>query len=332
MKKLRRFLKQQFVPHQGNDHRPHFLSIKSVAAVFLLVFLLEAALLSQIFLRLPGSNFLAAVLPSVLTDYTNEDRQKHGVGALKVSPKLEEAAKLKANDMALKGYFSHTTPEGQDPWYFLKLAGYEYQYAGENLAVNFVESRDVETAWMNSEGHRANIINASYTEIGIATAQGVYQGRPTIFVVQFFGTPRVVSVPVAVTPKPVPQVAPVPASRVLGEEADETALAVNQDGLAPAGAGELLVKAVEAAKAPFVATAHSTLGYQFATNPRWLANAVLSLLLLIVLLALILKIFIKPKIQYPLLIANGVMLFVAIAGALYLNHFIFSSVFNGLIV
>jgi hypothetical protein len=91
--------------------------------------------------------------------------------------------------MATKGYFSHTSPEGLSPWHWFDTVGYKFMYAGENLAINFSESTDVEQAWMNSPGHRANILNERFTEIGIATAQGTYQGQPTIFVAQMFGKP-----------------------------------------------------------------------------------------------------------------------------------------------
>jgi len=111
------------------------------------------------------------------------------VSELKVSPILEKAAQMKADDMASKSYFAHNTPDGKTPWYWLEQAGYRYIYAGENLAVNFENSEDVETAWMNSPGHFLNIMNPKYTEIGIATSTGIYKGREAVFVVQMFGKP-----------------------------------------------------------------------------------------------------------------------------------------------
>ncbi len=98
---------------------------------------------------------------------------------------------MKADDMATKGYFAHTSPEGLTPWYWFAQVGYNYTYAGENLAINFNESKDVDTAWLASPTHRANILNSHYTEIGIATAQGMYKGVQATFVVQMFGTPVV---------------------------------------------------------------------------------------------------------------------------------------------
>lgn len=133
----------------------------------------------------------AAVIASLLIFETNQERAEKQIPELKENPTLTKAAQLKANSMAEKGYFSHTDPEGNSPWYYLNLAGYKYEFAGENLAVNFVESKEVHKAWMNSATHKANIIQPKFTEIGIATAEGVYKGKKAVFVVQFFGTPKI---------------------------------------------------------------------------------------------------------------------------------------------
>jgi hypothetical protein len=135
------------------------------------------------------SKILALIYPGVLTDLTNSERQAVGLSTLKINPYLQEAARRKANDMAIKGYFAHTSPSGITPWHWFGEAGYRYQYAGENLAVNFTDSKDVESAWMRSPSHRANILNKNYTEIGIATSKGTFGGRETTFVVQMFGRP-----------------------------------------------------------------------------------------------------------------------------------------------
>ncbi len=148
-----------------------------------------------------ATNQFASVVSSVLVDLANTDRAAYNVNGLSVNPLLVEAAQAKANDMAAKGYFAHTSPEGVDSWHWFKKVGYDFQHAGENLAVDFTDSADVERAWMNSPTHRDNVLNAKYTEIGIATAAGYYQGRPTTFVVQMFGTPRTGAVATA-RPKP----------------------------------------------------------------------------------------------------------------------------------
>ncbi len=148
-----------------------------------------------------GSGGLAAVVTATLVDLANSDRSEENLGNLKISPVLVEAAQAKANDMAEKGYFAHNSPEGLTSWHWFSEAGYSFSYAGENLAVNFSDSMDVENAWMKSPTHRANIMNGKFTEIGIATAVGEYKGKETVFVVQMFGTPRAVAASGA--PRPV---------------------------------------------------------------------------------------------------------------------------------
>lgn len=135
-------------------------------------------------------DFVASVLPAVLVDLANADRAATETPTLRTSAKLERAAQLKANDMASKGYFAHNSPEGVTPWHWFNEVGYKFVYAGENLAINFNESSEVNTAWLNSPTHKANIMNDRFTEIGIATAEGIYQGKNSIFVVQMFGKPR----------------------------------------------------------------------------------------------------------------------------------------------
>ena len=159
-----------------------------IAIVFLTVLIILVGIIPSF--RTDVLNSLSAIYASVLVSLTNRDRAVANVAELKVNPLLEKAAQMKADDMASQGYFAHNTPDGKTPWYWLSVVGYEYKYAGENLAVNFKESVDVETAWMNSHGHFLNIMNPKFTEIGIATSTGFYKGREAIFVVQLFGAPR----------------------------------------------------------------------------------------------------------------------------------------------
>jgi len=163
--------------------------MKLKIAIFCLVFLIVVVGAVPT-LRSNVLDSLSAVYASVLVNLTNQNRTTANVSELTVNPLLEKAAQMKADDMAAKGYFAHNTPEGLTPWYWFEKAGYKYSYAGENLAVNFENSDEVETAWMNSPGHFMNIMNPKYTEIGIATSTGIYKGKQAIFVVQLFGTPR----------------------------------------------------------------------------------------------------------------------------------------------
>lgn len=185
LKNFRRYL----IPHEENDHQPHLLRTAFVTKFLLAILLVESFYLVHAYVIFPRSDFFAAVLSSVLVEQTNAERAKGSLATLKTNPRLEEAARLKAEDMAARGYFAHNTPDGKTPWWFIEKAGYYYDAAGENLAVNFSESADVTAAWMHSPLHRANIENARFTEIGIATAQGMHKGKEAIFVVQMFGRP-----------------------------------------------------------------------------------------------------------------------------------------------
>lgn len=181
-------VKKYFIPNEKNDYKPHILRKASVATLsFLALFIFFLGTFHVEVIE--RTSLLSEVIARVLVDKTNTNRVQNSLNGLTINPLLEKAAQEKANDMAKKGYFAHTSPDGTTPWYWFEKAGYQFLYAGENLAVNFSDSSDVDRAWMNSPGHRANILNGKFTEIGIATAKGMYNGRETIFVVEMFGKP-----------------------------------------------------------------------------------------------------------------------------------------------
>jgi len=120
---------------------------------------------------------------------TNELRVKNNLSPLSINEKLSKAAEAKANDMFEDDYWAHTAPDGTEPSNFIKAYGYEYSYAGENLAVDFANSKDVVDAWYKSPSHRENLINQDYTEIGFAVVNGELNRRKTTLVVQMFGKP-----------------------------------------------------------------------------------------------------------------------------------------------
>ena len=96
----------------------------------------------------------------------NADRAAHGLPALKLNMNLVRLAEKYGQDMINRNYFSHYNPEGQSPFDRMQQAGITYSYAGENLAINS-NVKAAETAFMNSAGHRANILNTNFTEVGI---------------------------------------------------------------------------------------------------------------------------------------------------------------------
>ena len=191
MKKRRSRKLHDFVlPHAGNGYKPLLLTAGGVcAALALVVFVQGVYVLGSRFIS-SNPDFMASVLPSVVTSLTNEDRAANGLAVVTPDALLTKAAQLKAEDMAEKGYFSHVSPDGKTPWYWLDQVQYPYSYAGENLAVDFNDSKDVEDAWMASPTHRANIVKPQYTRIGVGVAKGMFEGNETTFVVQFFATPK----------------------------------------------------------------------------------------------------------------------------------------------
>lgn len=132
----------------------------------------------------------AAVSPAVLTWFVNEERKNQSLESLTPNDLLAEAATRKAEDMAERGYFSHVSPEGREPWYWLDEVGYAYDYAGENLALDFVDSGALTQAWMESDTHRSNLLGDTYTEVGTGVATGTFEGFPVQFVVQLYARPE----------------------------------------------------------------------------------------------------------------------------------------------
>lgn len=102
----------------------------------------------------------------------NQERKKAGVPALTLSDKLTNIAYTKAKDMADKNYFSHQSPTYGSPFDMLKQFGVSYSYAGENIAAGQKSAEEVMNSWMNSSGHRQNILNENYTQLGV----GFYRG------------------------------------------------------------------------------------------------------------------------------------------------------------
>lgn len=103
---------------------------------------------------------------------TNQERAKYGLKPLANDWELSRVARYKSVDMRDKRYFSHTSPTYGSPFTMMKNFGISYRSAGENIAAGQTTAAAVVRAWMNSEGHRANILNSSYTHIGVGYASG----------------------------------------------------------------------------------------------------------------------------------------------------------------
>lgn len=215
MQSVKEWFHHYFIPRESNNHRAGILHHRS------LFILIAAILLSQVFMTLGERKYPAvlgisySITPEELLTLTNQKRQDAGLPPLKMNSELANAAAGKAQDMFIKNYWAHVSPDGVTPWVFIKGAGYEYMYAGENLARGFTTATDVMNAWMASPGHRENILSKNYSDIGFAIKSGTLTGDDTVLVVEEFGSrasdiaQRDTSVAAAGEPIPV-SITPVP--------------------------------------------------------------------------------------------------------------------------
>jgi len=144
-------------------------------------------LLMGIFL-LPQVAYLSSIAPEKLIELTNKERQTAGLNSLTANQLLTQAAIEKGKTIIETNIFSHTINDKRfSAW--VRDAGYNYSYVGENLAIDFSSSEGVIEAWNNSPLHKKNLLNPYYREIGISAVSGKFQGQETTVVVQVFGAP-----------------------------------------------------------------------------------------------------------------------------------------------
>lgn len=214
IKKINIFFHRLFIPSENNNYRAKTLQID-----FLTYYLILALFLSFIYKTTPFFGLARNIL-GVATDITvdklfsltNQERTNNGLQSLTYSDKLSKAAEEKAKNMFAKNYWAHYAPDGTTPWEFILSSGYKYEYAGENLAKDFMFSDGVVSAWMDSKTHRENILRPNYDEVGFGVINGVLNGEETTLVVQMFGKPLAGNQPLAIntqqnTAKP-PEVKP----------------------------------------------------------------------------------------------------------------------------
>lgn len=190
MKNICKFFHGLFIPKEENNFRAKALHIDSLA-IYLILALFLNFFFKQISPNFPNVLGYATDITTVkLLELTNQERAKHNLPTLSYEEKLSSAAKKKAEDMFQKNYWSHYAPDGTSPWQFIISSDYQYEYAGENLAKNFMFSKGVIEAWMNSQSHRENLLKKDYTDVGFAIVNGVLNGEQTTLVVQMLGTPQ----------------------------------------------------------------------------------------------------------------------------------------------
>lgn len=183
-----------FVPHAANQYRPHLIRRTGLLLVGV------GVMAMQLYGAVTPITVLGArqhITVAELLRSTNDERHASNLPQLALNDKLTEAALLKAQDMFKQQYWAHTSPAGATPWHWFGRVGYDYTYAGENLAKNFASSKAVSAAWMASPEHRANILDTHYTQVGFAVVDGILSSKPTTLVVALYGKPVSVSPAIA---------------------------------------------------------------------------------------------------------------------------------------
>ena len=170
-----------------NNYRRKIVFYKRVVVLALVIVFLFGFqfLFSQIYEYSRASGISSQKIISLV----NIERRNKGLPELATKNQIMSAASKKAQDMSSKSYFSHYSPAGKRGVSFISDQGYSYEKSGENLAVYFSTELEIVTAWMNSSGHRQNILNADFIHTGVAVAQGKYDNVDTFFVVQLFAKP-----------------------------------------------------------------------------------------------------------------------------------------------
>lgn len=126
-------------------------------------------------LQIPQLDQSVLAFEAEVVRLVNEIRQQNGLQPLTANWELSRVARYKSQDMVDNRYFSHTSPTYGTPFQMIQAFGLSYRTAGENIAYGYSTPQAVVNGWMNSSGHRANILNASYTQIGVGyVAQGHY--------------------------------------------------------------------------------------------------------------------------------------------------------------
>jgi uncharacterized protein YkwD len=134
-----------------------------------------------------GSSGGAAGVLGEVVDRTNAERGRHGLRPLAVDQRLAAAAQAHSADMVRRGFFAHESPDGRQVWDRAVAAGYAYRKVAENIAAGQRTAEEVVRGWMESPGHRANILDRDLTQIGVGRADG---GSYGVYWTQVFGTPR----------------------------------------------------------------------------------------------------------------------------------------------
>jgi len=231
MDRLIKRFRHYLVPGQSNNFRARALHTSSIFFYIIILLFIQTTrpILHTINPNILG--YATNITMERILLLVNQERAKVNLAPLSVSTLLQSAAAAKASDMFNKNYWAHISPTGVTPWTFITGAGYQYLYAGENLAKSFSSSDEVVAAWMKSPTHRANILKKEYTEIGLAVMNGTLAGEETTLVVQEFGTRVKNKAVLAQNPEELPSVTVIPKVAVIPTGTSQKVAFIDSSGL-----------------------------------------------------------------------------------------------------
>jgi len=283
-----------FIPCHANNHKPHFVRHKALHIYSIILIVIKIAVSSLLFITFPSSAEFSTVTTNRIIELTNQARVEQGLPLLIHNPILDQSASYKADDMIVNNYFNHDSPAGITPWEWFKKAGYNYTFAGENLAMNFSDAEEAVTAWLESPTHKANIMNSSYDEIGVSVIIGQIDGQETTLVVQHFGKSFVNKVKHQFKPtdsQPVPEV----------------------EGATMVGDGDAIEVTFRKEAKP-----KNTLSLIVSSSRK-----IFTVLAVFLIINLLLTIFIRIKIQHkPIIIHTIIVIILSVLMVLFHLHFI----------
>lgn len=307
-------IKLIFVPQEGNEFEPPALRQRALLGYGLGLLFLKIIIIAFI-IYFPKTDFFAAINAQNLVNLINQSRTAQNLSTLSVNQKLNQAAGLKAQDMIVNNYFDHTSPSGISPWHWFSQAGYSFVWAGENLAIHFTDTNAVFDAWMASSGHRDNILNPNFKDIGVAVATGQIDGRQTTVSVLAFGSPGVTQPKITPATKTNSPTQPAPKTEIVNEtqkvEEIKEQTPKNAPPAEPKLAGEENIKLTQAPIAQLSVPAR-VLG-TFTINFVELAKNLYLYFSLFLLIALAINILVKIRIQHaPTIILTLILIGISV--------------------
>lgn len=330
------------IPHERNNYRPKALHHRSVHTMVLFVVLVKIGILSLLFTLYPNLARLDQDIQSMSYTLINQYRTEKSIVPLKINSYLEQAALQKGQDMLANNYFSHFGPDGKKPWQWLDPNQYTFKAMGENLAMDFLSANSVIKAFQKSPSHDRNLLNAAYSEIGVAVLSGYLDGHDTNLMVVFFASPKAIA-PIAIAPAPAPKpvvvtkpVVPQPKPIVttpppVVKPVETIPVPTTTVAQAPVTG---IVRQVSSAVAETEVLGESIGSDQLVVADNLKGGAVFSqgnmaqrilawsdrffyVFLIAAILLLLVNIFVKIRIQHAPSIANGIFLIAVIAVALF---------------